>query len=58
MAEKKAEKGSGTNINLDLSDHADLLAKIRKAADEDDRPPSVWLRRKLLQLDAEKHLFE
>jgi hypothetical protein len=51
MPEKqKAPKGQGASINLDLSEHADLLAKIRKAADDDDRPASVWLRRKLIAL--------
>ena len=50
MAEKKADKGSGTSLNLDMSEHVELLAKIRKAADDDDRPASVWLRRKLIAL--------
>ena len=47
---EKKEKGSGTNITIDLSDHADLIKKIREAAEADDRPPSVWLRRKLISL--------
>jgi hypothetical protein len=54
--EEKAPKGSGSSINLDFSEHADLLAKIRKAADDDDRPASVWLRRKLIALGTK--LFE
>ena len=48
--EEKAAKGSGSSITLDFSEHIDLLAKIRKAADDDDRPASVWLRRKLIAL--------
>ncbi len=51
MADKqKAAKGTGTSINIDLSEHPDLLEKIRKAADADDRPSSVWIRRKLIAL--------
>ncbi len=51
MAEKqKAAKGEGQSVNLDLSDYPNLLAKIREAAKADDRPASVWLRRKLIAL--------
>ena len=48
--EKKAPRGEGTAINIDLSEYPELLAKIKEAAWKDDRPPSVWLRRKLIQL--------
>jgi hypothetical protein len=51
--EKKAPRGEGTAINIDLSDYPALLDSIREAAKKDDRPPSVWLRRKLVQLDEE-----
>ncbi len=50
MAQEKKEKGSGVSINIDFSENADLLAQIRTAAEEDDRPASVWLRRKLIAL--------
>ena len=47
---EKAPKGTGDSLNLDFSDHTDLLGKIRQAAAADDRPASVWLRRKLIAL--------
>lgn len=53
----RSPKGEGTSINVDLSDHLPLLDKIRTAADADDRPASVWLRRKLIALDSEGKLL-
>jgi hypothetical protein len=48
MADKKP-KGEGTNVTLDFSFDPELMAKIRAAADADDRPVSVWLRRKVAE---------
>ena len=55
---KKAAKGSGTSITLDMKDHADLLTRIRQAAKADDREPSKWLRRQIVKLDQAMKLFE
>ena len=55
---KKAAKGSGTSITLDLKDYPDLLTRIRQAAKADDREPSKWLRRQIVKLDGAGKLFE
>ena len=55
---KKAAKGSGTSITLDLKDYPDLLTRIRQAAKADDREPSKWLRRQIVKLDQAMKLFE
>lgn len=47
---QRGERGSGSTITIDLSDHPDLLAKIRAAAKNDDREPSKWLRRVIVRL--------
>ena len=55
---KKAAKGSGTSITLDMKDYPDLLTRIRNAAKADDREPSKWLRRQIVKLDGAGKLFE
>ena len=45
---KRGERGSGSTITIDLSDQPELLAKIREAAKADDREPSKWLRRAIV----------
>jgi len=55
---KKAAKGSGTTITIDLKDYPDLLAKIRNVAKADDREPSKWLRRRVVKLGQDGSLFE
>ena len=55
---KKAAKGSGTSITLDLKDYPDLLTRIRAVAKADDREPSKWLRRQIVKLDESGKLFE
>jgi len=55
---KKAAKGSGTSITLDMKDHADLLGRIREAAKADDREVSKWLRRRIVKLHEAGKLFE
>lgn len=59
MAEKstRGPKGSGTSITVELKDNPDLLAKIREAAEQDERHPSVWLRRRLEHLASNRTLF-
>jgi hypothetical protein len=44
----RGERGSGTTITIDLSDQPDLLTRIRVAAKADDREPSKWLRRAIV----------
>ena len=46
----RGERGSGTTITIDLTDQPELLTKIRDAAKADDREPSKWLRRRMIQL--------
>ena len=46
----RGERGSGTTITIDLVDQPELLAKIREAAKADDREPSKWIRRRIVQL--------
>jgi hypothetical protein len=48
MADKK-QRGEGLNVTLDFSSDPELMAKIRAAAEADDRPTSVWLRRKVVE---------
>ena len=48
----RGERGSGTTITIDLTEYPELLEKIRNAAKADDREPSNWLRRKIVQLEA------
>ncbi len=55
---KKAAKGSGTSITLDMKDYPELLSRIRSAAKADDREPSKWLRRQIVKLDGAGKLFE
>ena len=55
---KKAAKGSGTTISIDLKDHPELLASIRNAAKADDREVSKWLRRRIVKLHEAGKLFE
>jgi hypothetical protein len=45
MADKAKPKGEGTVIAVDFSENKDLLAKIRQAAKDDDRPVAQFLRR-------------
>ena len=52
----RGERGTGTTLTIDLTDYPDLLTKIREAAKADDREPSKWIRRRLVQL--EKQLFD
>lgn len=54
---KKAAKGSGTAISIDLKDYTDLLVAIRNAAKADDREVSKFLRRRLVQLHSAGHLL-
>lgn len=46
----RGERGTGSTITIDLTEHPELLAKIREAAKEDDREPSKWLRRRIVML--------
>ena len=55
---KKAAKGSGTSITLDLKDYPDILTVIREAAKADDREVSKWLRRRIVRLHDAGSLFE
>ncbi len=55
---KKAAKGSGTSITLDLKDYPDLLASLRATAKADDREVSKWLRRRIVKLHEAGKLFE
>lgn len=50
LPRSRGERGTGSNITIDLSEYPDLLADIRAAAKEDDRDPSKWLRRRIVQL--------
>jgi hypothetical protein len=54
---QRGERGSGTTITIDLSDRTDLLSQIRDAAKADDREPSKFLRRRIVQLWNEGKLF-
>ena len=54
---KKAAKGSGTTISIELKDHPELLASIRNAAKADDREVSKFLRRRLVQLHGDGKLL-
>jgi hypothetical protein len=49
---KRGERGTGTTITIDLTDYPELLAEIKEAAQADDREPSKWVRRRLVQLGA------
>jgi hypothetical protein len=49
---KRGERGTGTTITIDLTELPELLAKIKAAAQADDREPSKWVRRRLVQLGA------
>lgn len=53
----RSPKGEGTSLNVDFTDHPDLLKAIREAADADDRPASVWLRRRIVALHKEGKLL-
>lgn len=53
----RSPKGEGSTINVDLSEHAEILGAIRKAAHEDDRPASAWLRRRIVALHKEGKLL-
>ena len=55
---KKAAKGSGTSITLDLKDYPDLLESLRATAKADDREVSKWLRRRIVKLHEAGKLFE
>ena len=46
----RGERGTGTTITIDLADNLELLKQIRQAAKDDDREPSKWLRRHIVQL--------
>lgn len=46
----RGERGTGTTITIDLSEQPLLLADIKAAAKSDDRDPSKWLRRRIIQL--------
>jgi hypothetical protein len=48
----RGERGTGSTITIDLTDNPELLAKIREAAKKDDREPSKYLRRVIIQLDS------
>lgn len=50
---QRVERGTGSTITIDLSEYPGLLAKIRTAAKDDDREPSKYLRRRLVQFDAQ-----
>lgn len=54
---KRAPKGEGTTISIELKEYPELLAAIRTAASDDDRSSSVWLRRRILQLFESNSLF-
>jgi hypothetical protein len=54
----RAAKGTGTQVSAELKDHPDLLAKIRAAAQADDREVSNYLRRRLVELDRKGLLIE
>jgi hypothetical protein len=53
----RGERGTGTTLSIDFKEHPALLEKIRKAAKDEDREPSKYLRRRILQLDTEGKLF-
>ena len=50
LPRSRGERGTGTTITIDLTDYPDLLTQIKAAAKTDDREPSKWLRRRLVQL--------
>jgi hypothetical protein len=54
----KAKRGEGVTITVDFKDHLDLLESIKTWAKGDDREPSKWLRRRLIQLEEAGMLFE
>lgn len=49
---KKAPKGTGTTITIDLAGYPDLLAKIKEAAKADDRETSKYVRRLIVLNEA------
>jgi hypothetical protein len=53
----RSQRGSGTSLTIDFKEHPDLLKAIRAQAKADDREPSKYLRRRLVQLDAEGQLI-
>ena len=53
----KKPRGEGLTITIDFKDHLELLDEIRRVAKEDDREPSKWLRRRLVQLEMSGDLF-
>jgi hypothetical protein len=57
-AKKKAVRGEGTSITVDLSEYPELVYSIISAADIDDRSRAVWLRRRLVKLADDGKLFE
>jgi hypothetical protein len=42
-------KGEGTTISIDFKDYPEVLEHIRSSAKADDREPSKWLRRHIVQ---------
>ena len=54
---KRGERGTGSTITIDLTEYPELLDKIRKAAKSDDREPSKWLRRMIVNFDNGGMLF-
>lgn len=48
------EKKEGTSIVIDLSGRTDILQQIKKEAEADDRPASVYLRRKIIAIYDQK----
>lgn len=45
----RVARGTGTTIAIELKDYPDLLEDIRDRARADDREPSKWLRRRIIQ---------
>lgn len=45
----RVARGTGTTIAIELKDYPELLDSIRERAKADDREPSKWLRRRIIQ---------
>ena len=52
----RAAKGTGTTITIDLKEFPAVLEHIRKESAKDDREPSKWLRRRIVNFHAEGSL--
>ena len=53
----RGPKGSGTSLTIDLKEYPELLADIRAKAKADDREPSKYLRRIIVELNKQGKLF-